>query len=105
MDLDGVAEPLPVLRSVQPERRAGLEADTGRRAYTLQTPAHHSQGVFGGKQEHGGWGSYRTHRQTRLESMLVRPNATPERLVRCILDLKSGSRLVNRFYCSLFLRD
>ena len=61
MYLDGVAEPLPVLRCVQPERRGGdnfhwqrLEADTGRRAYPLQTPAHHSQGVFGGKQEHGG---------------------------------------------------
>ena len=60
MDLDGVAEPLPVLRCVQPGRRGGdnfhwqrLEADTVRRAYTLQTPAHHSQGVFGGKQEHG----------------------------------------------------
>ena len=96
MYLDGVAEPLPVLRCVQPERRGGdnfhwqrLEADTGRRAYPLQTPAHHSQGVFGGKQEHGG-GPYRTHRQTRLESILVRPNATPENLVRCILDLKSG---------------
>ena len=98
MDLDGVAEPLPVLRCVQPERRGGdnfhwqrLEADTVRRAYTLQTPAHHSQGVFGGKQEHGGCvGSVPDASPNAPRIILVRPNATPERLVRCILDLKSG---------------
>ncbi len=58
--LDGVAESLPVLRSVQAERRGGdhldwqrLEADAGRRANSLQAPAHHRQGVFGGKKEYG----------------------------------------------------
>src|SRR6266403_2978730 len=57
--LDGVAEPLPVLRSVQAKRRDGddldwqrLEVDIGRRADPLQAPAHHSQGVFGGKQQY-----------------------------------------------------
>jgi hypothetical protein len=58
--LDGVGEPFPVLRCVQAERRDGdnldwqrLEADTSRRANPLQAPTHSSQGVFGGKQEHG----------------------------------------------------
>ena len=58
--LDGVAEALPVCWRIQAERRGGdnldwqrLEADTGRRSDPLQAPAHHSQGVFGGKQEHG----------------------------------------------------
>src|ERR1700737_2431038 len=80
-----------------------LEADTGRRAYPLQTPAHHSQGVFGGKQEHGGPVPDASPNAPRID-----PGASechPGKAGPQFLNLKSGQRLANRFYCSLFLRD